>query len=1190
MPQTPIKSLMLDTRPLEQPDGTYPFGKNGIQYDLKGVAMNEPGFERMTAVIPYKINGVIETDSKPVIFSTDNVNSAIGYFNPETGKYEPIFDDSSYSFKLGFNVDFWITGEAQRNYLNQITIAFSDKSTFPKWLNCDKPNIKRLEDFRLFPYYKTPTLTLKLVEGGRLRPGSYYAAVKLQKNDGTTTANSSVSLGVIVDGKNQDSFTDQAIALTINNTDEAYDYVIVSIISRIDGITTTVELDPVPINMGGPTLVTYTGDNLSQESTLEEILVAPAVYTKVQAMTQLNDALYIVGLDKEQEIADMQPYASQVRVRWVSKLIDAINPPTEHVTGIEKGFMHEEVYALYIRYRLTKGGVSQAFTIPGNIATLSDMSTISEGKVTAKTFKIRDTIHSHSGFTGETGVWYNETESYPYYDDFNGTSIGGEDLRSTYVRHHKMPSIRWCKENLYPDDPEYGKTKLDILGLSVSNIIIPDKYKDVINGYEIFYAKRTISNMTVYGQGLLLHGSVKDADKGKLTGTCDIYTTGSNWSSDVKTKSGTSYDRNNNLQPRLDTMRFHSFDVLLNRPGISPNFISSQLKLSRKGLRKDSMYQDGNNGDHDGNTSYVYLVDFTTSMGTATAPEAGRYIRAIKDGGQYSPNSIDVGHFINAHHETAFTAQLLGLNWPITIQNQGIATDNSGISPDNPLIYADVVETHLINLSALKKDIYSSFFAQTLVTAGNPKALRDSSPFFGGDTFISDYTFHTYGRHEAEDNWSGFTELPYAGKKVVHRFVCESTSNINLRFEEAGNQYSKWYPNTTLVKGDNGVAYPEYWDRNVDPNQFGYNKSLNALNDLVNVTIFSPTRELITSFPFRIHRGGKISRQSKFRSWRTFLPLDYYELQKNMGLPVHMEGMDDRLLIHCENALFATQDKAKLDSGELGVTLGSGDIFQFEPQEAQSAKLGYAGTQHELACVRTPAGYVFTDAKQGEIYLYKGGLRNITGGVGRLLNQHLPTVKGKNPFNGNGITMGWDQKYKRILMTVKNEKPVAAQVTPFTDEPDFWQNLNVGDVVIWHNRYIVYDGLGTPVVPPVIPHFWFGFTELDTTGDPHTEAEYITSVDDTFSIGTEETRNLAEGADLMVDDFKNSADKVLFIQVPNTVPLFTRWSVVGDALQQNQPIDPGFSGDSLIFKTVRDGYTLYVTRIQTSFGGPVVLN
>lgn len=1020
----PVKGLNIDTRPLEQPEGTYPFGKNGIQYDLKGAVINEPGFKKLNTIVPYTINGIIETDDKPIIFSTDDVNSAIGYFNPVTELYEPIFNDINETYKLGFKKANYITGQAQRNYKAEMVCAFTDKFTFPKYMNCDNLDVTRLEDWNLFPFYQAPTITTSVDIGGRLYPGTYYAAVKYQRNDGTTTPYSPVSLGKTVPGTDQESFTDKALTITIANADPSYDFVVVSIISKVKGVTKAVELDPVPVNAAGNILVVYTGDNLSQDITLEEILTPPAVYNRVGTMGQLNDALYIADLEKQPEVNDMQQYANLVRLQWVSDLLDAIAPPTEHTSGEIKGFMHEEVYAFYIRYRLKQGGVSKAFTIPGNVVTAAQLAASGQavtGGFAGPTFQVEDTITSFNAttFTGDTGAWQNNTERYPDTIDFDSSTLGGLNNRNQFVRHHKMPSVRWCKQNLYASDPEYGKTKLDILGIKATNIIIPAKYTNIIDGYEILYAKRTISNMTNYGQGLLLHMAGARRDNGQNTQNIDLYTTGSNWNSWVKTKNKTSYDSNNDLGIRPETLRFHGFDILLNKPGIKPTFISAQLKHRRTGLNPSSLYQDGDNGDSSGNTSTVHLLDFTTGPGAVTLP-ASNHARAIKDGGKYLNSNINIGRFINNHHETCFGGYLLGANFPLNVGNTGWHTHNASGSQTDANLLSDFVETYLINLKGIKPDIYLNFYSQTLIAAGGIKALTDNTPFFGGDVYVCPYTFHTYGRHEAGDSWAGYAEANYFGKKVIHRFVCESVSNIHLRYEIPGNQYSKWYPSTSLNYGDNGAAYPEYWDRNMDPNQFGYTKDLNALNDLLSTSIFSPYREDLTKFPYRIHRGGKISRQNKFRSWRTFLPLDYYECQKNMGHIIHLEGMDDHLYIHHENALFHTQNKATLQGGTLNVTLGAGDIFQFEPQEVQSAKLGYAGTQHELACVRTPAGYVFPDAKQGELYIFKGSkLENLNSGLNRLLRQYLKVVK-KNPFIDNGITIGWDQKYKRILFTVKN--------------------------------------------------------------------------------------------------------------------------------------------------------------------------
>lgn len=1061
----PTKGLFTDSRPLQQPDGTYPHGKNGLQFDLRGAVVNEEGFQRLAAVVPYRLIGVVETDKYPVLISTDNTNSAIGFLNVDTGNYVPIFDDSALPYKLGFNTAWPVTGVSQRNYKNELVCAITDFHTFPMYFNADNLDVTRLEDWNLFPYFRVPTIGTTVETGGRLLPGTYYITGRYQRNDGTTGAYFPVNLGRTVPSNNgQAGFTDKELVITIDNADTSYDYIVLAVVSRISGVTSAVELEPIPINRSGPTITSYNGEAFTQVVSMEEILTPPPVYNRIGRLGQLNDALYAAVLKKKPEILDMQPYANLVEVEFESKLLNGKDPGLAHVTGEEKGFMHEEVYALYIRYRLAEGGFTKCYHIPGIEpigGQLLNSPKALAGGFTGAVFQTEDTITTFNAGTktGTPGCWKNQTELYPDVPEFGM-------LANSPVRHHKMPSIHWCKQNFYSSNPNYGRTELDILGIKLNNVTIPAQYIGVIDGYELLYAKRSIANMTVYGQSILLHGAVGRDDQVVSTGNVDILTTGANWNSGPVTRSSTSYDRKNDLYLRQDTMRFHAFDVLFNKPGIRPTYISSQLYMRKEGLKAQSLVQDGI-GPDESTTPTIHLLDYTATPCTITAP-ANQLLRGIKNGGSYLPFGTDVNRFINTRHEYCFAGELKGANWPLNPGLAMIMTSNVTLSPGNtPVDYiSDFIETYLINLKALKTDLYRSFYSQVLITAGNAQNLTSNTTYFGGDTYIGNYTFHTYGRHDVPDYWEGyFGGGPNCGKKVIHRFVCEMTSNIHLRYELPGNVYSKWFPNTSLVFGD-GTSYPEYWDRTLEPNQFGYNKDLNALNDLVAGSIYSPYTEVINDFPHRIHRGGKLSKQTKFRNWRNFLPLDYYEMQKNMGYISNIEGIDDSLLIHCENALFRTQDKAKLDAGLLSVTLGAGDIFQFEPQEIQSAKLGYAGTQHNLACVNTPAGYVFIDAKQGEIYLFKGELKNISGGLTRFFRDAFRDVR-NNPFTGNGITVGWHQKHKRILVTVKKRVPPAGvPIKQFENTQAFWDNLEIGDIIQWNGQYIEYtDWENTGIFP-----------------------------------------------------------------------------------------------------------------------------
>lgn len=1066
----PLK-LFMDTRPAEQLDNTYPYGKNGIQFDLNGSVINEPGFRAMQAVAPFKIIGIIGTDSKPVLFCTNDINSAIGFFNPVTELYEPVVNDDPAALVnwpatgelLGFTQQHYITGQAQRNHKGELVVSFTDKDLFPKYLNCDKPDITRADDLRLFPFYSPPTLDLVEALGGSLPPGTYYAQVNYERNDGTVSPRSEVSQGLTIAPGEISGSTDKAVQVNISNADTSYDFIRVTIISKVSGKVTANEMtDLIPIS--GTTIeFVYTGDNLSTVITLEECLTPPAIYDRIQTIGQLNDALYIGGLHKEADLDDLQPYAAIIGLEWISELIDATAPPEEHKLGKKKSFMHEEVYGFYVRYHKIRGGFTKAFHIPGLPGTPLDFNTSAEalvgGEVLAiNKFKVEDTIPAFNAGskTGKFGIYVNIGELYPDTPEFDATPLGGPNLRGQQVRHHKVPSLRWCKQNLYSAVPEYGKTKLDIIGVRASNITIPAKYIGIIDGYEILYAKRTPSNMTIYGQGCLIHGITETKEAAIPTGNCNIYTSGGNWTSGIIHEGKGDYDDGWELTSfRQDTFRIHPFDILLNKPSIKPNFISAQYKLRRDKLRTQGYLEDGSIDGGDHNAPLSFLVDYTVGN-NPTNIAAGKQLRKIKNS-FFLSMGVTIDKFNNVRHENAFGGQLLGANWPFSYGH--IDFRIQGGSSTSASLVTDFEESYVVNLMALKGDVYSAFYSQKLVSAGDFKALTDGDPFWGGDTFVCDYTFHTYGRHDAMDIEGDGTK----GIKVIRRFVCESTSNIHLRYEIAGNEYSKWYPREGLAFNNPAQCYITNFDRSKDPNQFGYTKDLNALNDFISSSIFNPFREEIVDFPYRIHRGGKLSRQNRPRSWRSFLALDYYEMQKDKGPIVNLEGMDDTLLIHMENALFRTRDKAKLDAGVLSITLGTGDIFQFEPQEAISSKLGYAGTQHDLACVQTPVGYVFFDGKLGEMYLVKGDIKNMNEGIDTFLRQYLK-IKEKNPYIGNGATIGWDQKYKRILLTVKNDQPAPTLVVKdFQDTNEFFDNLTVGDVILYEGRYIQYQGLNNPV-------------------------------------------------------------------------------------------------------------------------------
>lgn len=1045
-----FNKLAKDIRPQEQPEGTYPFAKNGIQDFIKRSVFNEPGFLVSASTIPYVPMGVLETDKYPIIFSTNNTNSAIGYYNFDTDSYTPILDDISLGFKLNFSTNRPITGQAQRNYKNEIVGVFTDKFLKPFFLNFDNPQVTVLDDMLLFVKAIPPDITLNVVTGGTLLPGAYYVAVKYLKNDGTESSYLTTSSPAVVSGTTG-TVSDKALQIQISSIDTTWDKVQISVISKINGVISAVQLVNT-ITANSSTTYTYNGAELTEAITLDEIFTVMRPYATVGTIGQLNDALYITDLTSRPRY-ELQKYANLIRLKWHSKLVTTDDNPSNLMrTGQEKTFMHEEVYAFYIRYKIIDGTTTDGFFISGLPLTSGDraVSSVAAAKgVTAKKYQVEDTIPAFdtTNKNGYFGKWENENEVYPNTADYDSTAVGGQDLRGQSVRHHRFPSIAWCKDNLYQGTVNYGKDTLDMLGISVENVIIPSQYAADVVGWEIFYAKRNLTNSTVIGQSTLLFGAMSDRGGPKR------YSTGGNWNGRVSFRTFDHPSAILNLKP----FHFHSFDMLFNNPSVSPQYLSLQLKLERKNLEPTQGFTFSRpTADDSANGSTELLLDYISkSEPPVTTPYKFQAIdQTAANKATWVPNNILLGTWDNRFIERFFAGNI---NSPDSELQPSISSNQLRLHRGRTWSI-DLPEeiTYLTNLMNLRTDLFVPFVGQSLVRAATSNSIVNTAAFYHGDTYICEYTFHTYGSYSASEPNPELDPNRDNGVRVARRIICETAANLYSRFEDVTKPYSKYYPKTPLTPGERN-NYLAIFTRDYDPNDFGYTKDANALDDLIVVSIFNTFSEDLTQHPYRIHRSGKLSRQTKVRSWRSFLPLDYYEMQKNMGKPVHLEGMDDRLLIHCENALFLTQDKTKLESDIIAVTLGSGDIFQFQPQEAMSAKLGYAGTQHELACVRTPAGYVFIDSKQGQIFIYKGQLELVNNMLNTFFREYL-RLKETNVFTGNGYTIGYDSKYKRILLTVKNKTLPNQTVKPY---PTNLSSLTVGDIVYKNGRYLRFLGVNT---------------------------------------------------------------------------------------------------------------------------------
>jgi hypothetical protein len=1065
MSQKPIKSLIMDCLPKDQPEGTIRFGKNGIQNYINGAVFNEPGFVRSNAVLPYKVCGIIETDDKPILFTSDGINSAVGYFNPATDRYEPILDDRVLDFKIGFTQRNYIIGEYQRNNKGQIIIAFTDKNAPMMYLNCDEPNVTKYSDLLFFATVNAPTMEVTVSDSGQIQGGSYRVAVKLAKDDGSETQYLGLSSYVFVAADSSTDTANKGLSIRLTDLDTNYDKVIIAILKQNGGTTTAIELEAVTIS--SEMLLSYSGFENFTVITPEELLIPNKTYTKVGTIGQLNDVLYIGNLTEAEDVL-YQRYASMIKVQFNSELYDLDNPNQANKiqSGEVRGLAHEEIYAMYIRLKLTSGGWTRAFHVPGREVTSADRTFSGGTNLSGLRFQLEDTITDFNAATGvgTPGAWENAAETYPteenpLLDQFDSTSLGGPKLSGLKIRHHKMPSMQFIKASLASRGNasltnRYGKSVMDVLGVKFSGVVIPAALSDKLTGqYEILFAKRTQNNITNYGQSLVVYNQISKtknidyiaqfkndaAEPVMNTRGRSLITVGGNWTS----RAGT-FDPDPATILVRESFRLYPFETLNNKPDFPDKkmYMSVNWKTKTTGERAYP-----NSRPNDGNPTTPTIIvnmDLTETRfanSTVLSPVAFRNVGIGSI--SYMSNNVNydaVNGVNNNMGEAAVLATVL--KGPMT--TEAIEVQNNTINlgdHDKPVtVVTPKEDSFFVTLKALKETLYKNFNTQTLVTTGVLQRVGEDKFVSKGDSFIALHSVITYGAfgYVAGQNlpWTG---EPAEGYKVSRTYLVESTANLGNRYEITGNPYSFWF----LKQGN--FDFAANLEKNKDPNQVGYNKELNAIAEVQSQIFFDNTK-IINKFPHRIHRGGKLPREGSFRNWRKFLPLDYYDMPRNLGEITNLEGMDDRLLIHLENALMVTQDKTKLESDVLSVTLGAGDIFQFTPQEAISAKLGLAGSTHDLACYRTPYGYVFPDTAMGQLYVFKEGIKQLNAGLNDFLREFLTVVE-NNPFIGNGVTIGYDPKYNRILITVKNSS--VDVVENYKETAEFYSKLIPGKSIVF---------------------------------------------------------------------------------------------------------------------------------------------
>ncbi len=1050
-----IKGINQDFSQGRTPDGYAFFVKNMLGQRKYDALVNEKGTAISVSISNLNVKdfiGEIVFQSKIIIFYITNnaqTNIAVIDENLNTVTVKLVRTD------LGFNKDNPIFGKAKLNSRGQLIVAYTDRAISPKYINLDTALTADDKDiYELFLRGKQPFYTSSIIDnGGVVKGGAYFAAIQYIDTNKCTTDWTRLSSPIYVtnagtltpfpDAVAADSgtTTNKAIKLELSGLDTAFKRFKLAFIKVNKEVISASIIKEVDYT-GSHKDVVYTGTELETPITVEEIVTKNFSFDHIDTITSLTDILYIGGAYNKPE-ADLQTFFNGLAENffWKSKLVVypfEVDPtqtaPEFSKDGNKRTLIHGEVYALYGRVTLD-GKQTRWFHIPGRALTDADRSTSSAdaqfkeaGDVPPKKFRYDDTctIQSMTGSgdtregTGKFGVWENENEVY-------GPNFPG--LAGQKVRHFKTPSITFLRGSVFNADLLYGVRKWDQLSMFLRvHTSVPPEYRGRISDIEIGYAERDEGSTTLLGYSISqLMGTATYESAQKVP-------TGGNWNLDYQGGSD-ELDVTFSGADNKKLLRLNSPDIMINKPNITSIYTESILKTSITVGNHDSSRSEPYGRIVSGavNNIYSFLSNFFQFGENASTPSSDRFCKLYKT--KYIPRGVVLANdatkrLDNTNAEECLYGELLeghGID-----VSEYIETNVDGNNHSSPGLKEEVI---LTAIKVMRTDVFNSYLNQRVIPLAvggvgvTPNSTQGEISFSTeeggeGDGFICTHSYMTLAHVNSDKSPAGGD---VAGIKCQKLVLLESRFNLNQRYEVQSDISTYFFPSGAYRNVNSNL---NYWFNGIiqdstPVNVIKLSKDFSQENIFDIVDIYDHSQDYESNFPHLIARSQQASRETGIEDgWRIFRPNDYFYTIRDRGKIVNLEGVsNDSLLIHHEDGLFRTRGNIVLKAGINDISLGKGDIFEIEPKETSTASYGHGGTRHKFSCQLTEAGYSYVDQDRGEIFLYDfNQLILLTKGIKNILYDYFLSdqlVKQDNPYQGRGISTGYDRENYRLLFSLR---------------------------------------------------------------------------------------------------------------------------------------------------------------------------
>ena len=266
-------------------------------------------------------------------------------------------------------------------------------------------------------------------------------------------------------------------------------------------------------------------------------------------------------------------------------------------------------------------------------------------------------------------------------------------------------------------------------------------------------------------------------------------------------------------------------------------------------------------------------------------------------------------------------------------------------------------------------------------------------------------------------------------------FFVESDMNTYYRHKDVNSTdtSTEYFPKET-----NNATRLESWFPFLGNIQ-DYNTQYSKENDLKTYFPVGSTSKIITKFETRTIYSDQAAGDDILDAYRSYSVNNFYDLPANTG-PIwdsfiHM----DTLYLHTPKSLWRTfaEPAATLKGGNIDdIVLGTGNLFSRPSREMVTEYGGYAGSISQFGGTHSQFGYMFPDVLQGKVFLLttdnlktdnlkeisEKGLytffhKNLSKNIDLTKINTEESILIDNPYNGIGITSGYDYKLKRIIVS-----------------------------------------------------------------------------------------------------------------------------------------------------------------------------